>query len=113
MTNMTTTRQDGAPDLDEAALRQRLEALASFPALGRDSVERFGDALRSLGAWDRLRMNPYRFAAAHGMPEAEAVELFVHGAKVGLFDFVWNHICPSCGALIGSHDSVNSLTALR
>ncbi len=33
----------------------------------------------------------------------------MHGAKIGLFDFVWNMICPACGGVEHSHRSINEV----
>src|SRR5690554_6531029 len=98
--------------MNDATLNLKLDALRSFPALSDESVGRFGEALRRLSAWDTLRINPFVFAEEHGFEAAEAVELFVHGAKVGLFDFVWNLICPHCGAIVMRSDSVNRIETI-
>ncbi len=98
--------------MSNPVLEQKLAALASFPNLQTESVQRFGDALRSLDDWQLLRLNPIAFAAENGFEAAESIDLFVHATKVGLFDFSWNQICPSCGALVVRHGSVNALTPL-
>jgi class 3 adenylate cyclase len=98
--------------MNDAILAQKTDALLSFPRLRPESVRRLAGALRELDDWDATRINPLRFAAEHGLAEDEAVDLFVHGAKVGLFDFVWNLICPACGALVVTDGSPNALDAL-
>lgn len=98
--------------IDASVLGPKLDALASFGRFDASLVDRFGRALDALDDWEAIRINPLRFAETHGFDAADGVELFVHGAKVGLFDFVWNQICPWCGALVGSYESVNALEAV-
>ncbi len=98
--------------LDLKLLERKIAALASMPRLRPEIVRHLDGHLRDLGDWDCLRINPLRFAEQHGLSATEATDLFVHGAKIGLFDFVWNLICPWCGAVVISQDSVNGMQAL-
>jgi class 3 adenylate cyclase len=54
-----------------------------------------------------FRVNPVRFAAENGIVESEAIDLFLHAARHGLFDMVWSLVCPTCG------DAVESVHALE
>ncbi len=95
--------------MNQDILHQKLQALAAFPNIKADSAAKFGEILKELDDWDLLRINPLRFAEEHGFNPLEIVDLFVHGAKVGLFDFVWNMICPACGGVEYSHKSINEV----
>lgn len=97
--------------MNQTTLQQKLSAIASFPHVNADTVNRFGEALNRLNDWELLRINPLRFAEAQGFAAAEMIDLFVHGAKVGLFDFSWNMLCPACGGIVQSHYSVNEVEA--
>jgi class 3 adenylate cyclase len=90
-------------------LDQKLHALAAFPNIKADTAAKFGGILKDLDDWDLLRINPLRFAEEHGFSRLETMDLFIHGAKVGLFDFVWNMICPSCGGTEYTHKSINEV----
>ncbi len=93
--------------MNQNILQQKLGTLAAFPDIKADSVAKFGEILKGLDDWELLRINPLRFAEGHGFNPKKAVDLFVHGAKIGLFDFVWNMICPACGGVGYSHKSIN------
>jgi hypothetical protein len=95
--------------MNQDILYQKLQALAAFPDIKANSVAKFGEILKELDDWDLLRINPLRFAEEHGFSPLEMVDLFVHGAKIGLFDFVWNMICPACGGVEYSHKSINEV----
>lgn len=74
--------------MNQDILHQKLHALAAFPNIKADRAAKFGEILKELDDWDLLRINPLRFAEEHGFSPLETVDLFVHGAKIGLFDFV-------------------------
>lgn len=90
-------------------LHQKLHALAAFPNIKADTAAKFGEILKELDDWDLLRINPLRFAEEHDFNRIETMDLFIHGAKIGLFDFVWNIICPSCGGTEYTHKSINEV----
>ena len=48
------------------------------------------------------RINPFAYAAAHGLAEEPVIGGFVHAARLGLFDMSWNMLCPGCGGVLES-----------
>jgi Family of unknown function (DUF5939) len=95
--------------MNRNTLQQKLEALSSFPNLKSKTVRTVGSVLEALSSWDLFRINPLHFAEEHRFDPSEIVNVFVHGAKVGLFDFAWNTLCPSCGSVVDSHVSLNEV----
>src|SRR5262249_40158449 len=85
------------------------EALSSFPELKSSTVAKIGGLLEGLNNCDLFRINPLRFAEEHNFDTSEVVNIFVHGARVGLFDFAWNMLCPSCGSIVDSYVSMNDV----
>ena len=59
--------------------------------------------------WDLFRINPVKLAASLELPEPSMIDFFVHGSRVGLFDFSWSMICPSCGEIQNNDHSLNAL----
>ena len=49
-----------------------------------------------------FRINPLRFATAHGVRPAEAVDLFIHATAAGLFAADWVLICPNCACAVAN-----------
>jgi class 3 adenylate cyclase/predicted RNA-binding Zn-ribbon protein involved in translation (DUF1610 family) len=43
------------------------------------------------------------------MSENEAIDLFLHGAKVGLFEMEWHLVCPTCGHVVESLRNMHKL----
>ncbi len=71
---------------------------------GYDSGElkRFREHLNDLPLPGAARINPFDFAEAAETDPDRTLDLFVHGAKLGLFDLEWGMVCPLCGAIVHS-----------
>jgi hypothetical protein len=95
--------------MNQDILQQKLTTLISFPEINSDMAQKVGQILATANEWDLLRINPLRFANAHHFDPLELIDLFVHGAKIGLFDLNWNVICPGCGSIEHHHTSINDL----
>ena len=88
--------------VSENLLRQRLTELGSIASWAPhifSGLERF---ISTAGDYDLFRVNPIQYTTANGLSEAEGIELFVHAAKVGLFEIQWLLICAYCPQVAGS-----------
>ncbi len=88
------------PDL----LESRLERLGDSRA-----VSRLRARLRSGDDRAIFRVNPFTFAAEEGVPDTEAVELFLRAAAVGLFHTEWLLVCRGCGEYVVTHVGLGEL----
>ena len=43
------------------------------------------------------------------MSEAEAIDLFLHATRLGLFQMDWQLLCPLCGAIANSFNSLHDI----
>jgi len=87
--------------VNEDLLRQRLTELGSMASWAPhifSGLERF---IRTASDHDLFRVNPIQYATANGLSEAEGIDLFVHAAKVGLFELQWLLICAYCPQVAG------------
>jgi class 3 adenylate cyclase len=97
--------------VDEALLGTKLEELDRLlPDSGdlRGMLESF---LRTASDEELVRINPVSFAHSHGCDEAALIDLFLHGRKVGLLRMEWHYVCPGCGDIVESFQSLTSATA--
>ncbi|MBR1144725.1 adenylate/guanylate cyclase domain-containing protein [Bradyrhizobium sp. AUGA SZCCT0431] len=88
--------------VNDSLLRQRLtelDSIASWAPHILSGLERF---IRTAGDYDLFRVNPIQYATATGLSEAEGIALFVHAAKVGLFEMQWLLTCAYCPQVAGS-----------
>ncbi len=96
--------------MNHALLRQKLQSIEALSSHNGDTATRFGEHLEALDDWHLLRINPLRFASQAGLQRRAALDYFVLGVKVGLFDFVWHTVCPWCGSVSGRCDSFEDLS---
>jgi class 3 adenylate cyclase len=88
-------------------LDEKLALLEKARAWSPRVISKFEAFLDSPDDYALFRANPYRFATETGIDPQEAVDLFLHANKVGLFKMEWQVICPACG------DAVESFGALE
>src|SRR5476651_1502676 len=78
-------------DADMAAALERLVAEAPDRALNR--------------------INVLDFAAMIGLGEERVIAAFLHATRLGLFDLSWNVLCPGCGGVLDTNESLKSVRA--
>ncbi len=83
------------PRLDRAQLENFMERLRQAPVrrelpalLERTLVEASDDQL--------YRIRPYALADAWGVERFDVLRLFLHAARLGLFELRWELLCPNC-----------------
>lgn len=95
--------------LDRTTLEHRLESLRASGQWPSAEIDRFGRALAAAADWALFRINPLRFAEAERFDAKTALDLFVHGVGIGLFDLVWCCVCVFCGAVEYTYDSIDKI----
>ena len=58
---------------------------------------------------DLFRVSPLQWASEKNVDEHEAIDLFLHSTKAGLFYMDWNVICPCCGKITQSFRDLHSV----
>jgi class 3 adenylate cyclase len=95
--------------INHSLLDQKLTELEKARAWSPRVISKLEALINSQDPWDLYRVNPIRFANERGMDEAEAVDLFLHASKLGLFKMEWHLICPSCGDAVASFASLTGV----
>lgn len=72
-------------------------------------VSKLENTIRTASDDDLFRLSPLQWAAQKSVDEYEAVDLFLHGAKAGLFYMEWSVICPCCGQITQSLRDLHSV----
>src|SRR6267378_3020180 len=106
--------------VNESLLSQRLGALGSARSWASNVLPELERFIRTADDYDLFRVNPIQYGGAVDLSEADAIELFVHAAKVGLFEMDWLLICAYCPQVAGSfreldqvHPRFNARSATR
>jgi class 3 adenylate cyclase len=95
--------------IDDKKLEERLTALEAAKSWSPRVVSRLETLLRSGDDTALFRINPIRFAADKAIAETEAIDLFLHGTLVGLFEMDWLLLCPMCSDVVESFHSLRTL----
>jgi predicted RNA-binding Zn-ribbon protein involved in translation (DUF1610 family) len=94
----------------EQQLDERLSQLEQARHWSPRVMSKLETFIRSAPDFDLFRINPVQYAVERSMTEAEALDLFLHATKVGLFEMDWHIVCPHCGYVI---DSLHTMSQLR
>ena len=81
-------------EVNEDALEEALAKVERVRTWSPRVISRLEHHIRTAADEDVFRLNLLQWASQRGIDEYEAVDLFLHGAKVGLFYMDWNVICP-------------------
>jgi class 3 adenylate cyclase len=88
--------------IDENVFGQRLSELAAVKSWEPHVLSTLETTIRTADDYDLFRINPIRYGGIAGLSDADAIELFVHASKVGLFEMDWQLLCAYCPQIAGS-----------
>jgi class 3 adenylate cyclase len=95
--------------VNEEELEQRLGLVEMARSWSPRVISKLENAIRSYQDDDLYRFNPVRHAIQTGMAESEAIALFLHATRAGLFTMEWHLVCTSCGHLVESLRDMGNL----
>jgi class 3 adenylate cyclase len=72
-------------------------------------ISKLENSIRSANDEDLFRVSPLQWAAEKHVDEHEAIDLFLHSSKAGLFYMDWNVICPCCAKITQSLRDLHSV----
>jgi class 3 adenylate cyclase len=88
--------------VEDVLLSRRLGALRSAKNWAPNVLPELEHFIRTADDYDLFRVNPIQYGGLVNLSEAEAIELFVHAAKVGLFEMDWLLLCAYCPQVAGN-----------
>jgi class 3 adenylate cyclase len=95
--------------IDEAELDKRLATLETVRTWSPRVISKLESLIRTGDDRALFRINPLTFAAERSIAEAEAIDLFLHAASLGLFEMDWLLVCPMCACVVESFGSLRTL----
>jgi class 3 adenylate cyclase len=96
-------------EVNDNTLEEALEKVESVRNWSPRLISKLENSIRTANDEDLFRISPLHWAVQKNMDEYEAVDLFLHGAKAGLFYMEWNVICPCCGQVTQSLRDLHSV----
>ena len=88
--------------VNESVLQERLSAVGSASNLEPRIIAELETFVRTADDFDLFRVNPIKYGTSSSLSETDAIELFLHAAKTGLFDMDWLLLCAYCPQVAGS-----------
>ena len=89
------------------------EARDMFALLRQSADAKAVDAIERLVAdapdHHLCRINALALAASEGIDEEVMVAVFLHAARIGMFDMSWNVLCPGCGGVLDSNATLKTV----
>jgi class 3 adenylate cyclase len=95
--------------VNDNALEEALAKVEGVRIWSPRVISKLENSIRTADDRDLFRINPLQWAQEKNVEVHEAIDLFLHGAKAGLFYMDWNVICPCCGKIIQSLRELHSL----
>jgi class 3 adenylate cyclase/predicted RNA-binding Zn-ribbon protein involved in translation (DUF1610 family) len=95
--------------LDDVLLDDLLGKLESVRSWSPRVISKLENLIHAEDDYSLFRVNPIQFAAEKGIAEAEAIDLFLHSAKLGLFEMEWHLVCATCGNVVESFRNMHKL----
>lgn len=89
----------------EGALAQVEQARTWSPRV----ISKLENSIHTADDQDLFRLSPLQWALHKNVDGYEAVDLFLHAAKAGIFYMEWDVLCPCCGKLSQSLQNLHSV----
>ena len=96
-------------NLNETLLDDLLAKLESVRIWSPRVISKLETLIRSGDDYSLFRLNPIQFATEKGIAETEAIDLFLHSTKLGLFEMEWHLVCATCGNVVESFRQMHKL----
>ena len=98
-----------ATDIDEKLLEEILTDLEKARSWTPRTIAKLESLIHAEDEFALFRIDPIRFADEKKVSEAEAIDLFLHATRLGLFQMDWQLLCPLCGAIANSFNSLHDI----
>jgi len=89
------------------------EKKAAYTALRESAKPEVARAIEQLidrGLDSELcRINALSFAARHSLSEEDTIAGLLHASRLGLFDLAWNILCPGCGGVLETGETLKTV----
>ena len=94
-------------------LAPRLAALRGKDEIAPGLLDDLKVFLERASDEELFRMSPLRYAAAHQIPEQQAIDLFLHATHAGILEFAWGVLCPGCMAFLTTPGGLRGIQKKR
>lgn len=97
---------------DESLLKDKLSSLAAIRNFTPDTIQKFEAIIRTGSDKDTFRINPHSLSEDNSNLLNESIDLLLFATKSGIVKMNWELICPTCGQIVKSFDSLSNLEVI-
>ena len=97
---------------NEDILQEKLNLLKSFRIFSPGVIQKFESILRTGSDKDIFRINPYSLSEGNTTLLNENIDLLLLSTKIGIVKMNWELICPTCGQIVKSFESLSNLEVI-
>ena len=95
--------------INESLLDEQLGKLEGARTWSPRVISKLESFIHTAEDYDLFRVNPIQYATEKNLAESEAIDLFLHSTKLGLFEMEWHLVCPGCGHVVESLRNMHKL----
>jgi len=95
--------------VDDLLLESRMTEVEQARAWSPRVIAKFETLVRSADELSLYRVDPLAFARDRAVADGEAIDLFLHATRCGLFDMSWDVLCPQSGMVLDSFGALRTL----
>ncbi len=95
--------------LNTALLDQKLGKIQKQKDWSKNAISHFRNFICQSEDRSLFQINPYAVIDVLKLSERETVDLFLYGAKEGIFQMDWNLVCPCCSLTVESFKKLKQL----
>jgi class 3 adenylate cyclase len=95
--------------INERLLEEKLKELQKGKPWHENAIAKLEELIRSSDDYSLFRVNPLKFGEENAVSEQESIDLFLYATKAGLFEMNWQLVCPGCGDVVESFNTLRNL----
>ncbi|MGH7901648.1 MAG: DUF5939 domain-containing protein [Thermodesulfobacteriota bacterium] len=95
--------------INERLLEEKLKELEKGGSWRANAIAKLEQLIRTSDDYSLFRVNPLKFGDENGISEQESIDLFLYATKAGLFEMNWQLLCPGCGDVVESFNTLRNL----
>ena len=98
-----------AIQINEQLLDEKSTELEAVRQWSPRIISKLETVIRTADEYSLFRINPVKYASDKEMSENEAIDLFLFGTNIGLFEMEWHLMCAYCATVVESFRDLTDL----
>ena len=92
-----------------STLQVRLDVVRAAATIPDETIDKFASHLRNAHEEELFRMSPFKWGRRNGVPDRDALELFLRATHAGVLEFSGGTVCSSCGGFLSTPSGLKAV----